>query len=58
MSGFDMGIGVGAILWGLVAKALGYGIMYLLAVIPVIIAFVLYFVLVKNRTSRPVPVVR
>jgi MFS family permease len=58
MSGFDMGIGVGAIIWGLVAKVLGYGIMYLLAVTPVIIAFVLYFVLVKNRSSHPVPVGR
>jgi MFS family permease len=58
LSGFDMGIGVGAILWGLVAKVLGYGTMYLLAVIPVIIAFVLYFVLVKNRPSHPAPVGR
>jgi predicted MFS family arabinose efflux permease len=51
MSGFDLGIGVGSILWGLVARAVGYGMMYLLAVTPVLIAFVLYFVLVKRSPA-------
>ena len=54
MSGFDLGIGIGAILWGLVAKAVGYGMMYLLGVTPVGIAFALYFVLVKNRSPQRV----
>lgn len=43
MSGFDLGIGMGSMIWGMVAKYTGYSLMYLLAVIPVIIAFVLYF---------------
>ncbi len=49
MSGFDLGIGVGSMIWGLIAKILGYSTMYLLAVIPVIIALFLYFVLGKNK---------
>lgn len=50
MSGFDLGIGIGSILWGFTAKFTGYSTMYLLAVIPVIIAFVLYLVL-SNKES-------
>lgn len=54
MSGFDLGIGTGAILWGVVAKFLGYSTMYLLNLLPVATAFILYFVLVKKRAGRPV----
>lgn len=42
LSGFDLGIGVGSMLWGFIAKISGYSTMYLLAVIPVIIAFFLH----------------
>jgi predicted MFS family arabinose efflux permease len=52
MSGFDLGIGIGSMLWGFTAKFTGYSTMYLLAVIPVIIAFVLYFVLGKNKSVQ------
>jgi MFS family permease len=52
MSGFDLGIGVGAILWGLVAKFLGYSAMYLLNLTPVAVAFILYVVLAKKRLHR------
>lgn len=39
---FDVGIGLGAILWGIVAHAVGYGMMYLLAGIPIIISLFAY----------------
>ncbi|SHN59176.1 MFS transporter [Desulfitobacterium chlororespirans] len=47
--GFDIGIGVGAITWGAVAEITGYRMIYLLAVLPVVIAFLLY--LGKDRLT-------
>lgn len=52
MSGFDLGIGIGSIIWGITAKAFGYDTMYLLAIIPVIIAFFLYFYLGRSKTPK------
>lgn len=49
MSGFDLGIGIGSMLWGFIAKFTGYSTMYLLAVIPVIIAFFLYLFMSKKK---------
>lgn len=40
--GFDIGIGLGAIIWGAIAEITGYQTIYLLAVIPVVIAFFIY----------------
>ena len=51
MSGFDLGIGVGSILCGLVAKLTGYPVMYLLTLLPVTVAFALYFLLARKRDS-------
>ncbi|NLI91387.1 MAG: MFS transporter [Peptococcaceae bacterium] len=51
MSGFDLGIGVGSMIWGVTAKFTGYSTMYLLAVIPVIIAFSLYLYLGKTKAA-------
>jgi predicted MFS family arabinose efflux permease len=48
MSGFDLGIGVGSILWGFIAGFAGYSTMYLLAALPVVVAFVLYIYLGKK----------
>lgn len=53
MSGFDLGIGTGSIIWGLIAKVLGYSTMYLLGVIPVIIAFFLYFLMGHKNFHVP-----
>jgi MFS family permease len=39
----DMGVGVGAMVWGFVAQALGYRIMYLTASIPITLAGVIYY---------------
>ncbi len=41
--GFDLGIGVGAMLWGAVAELVGYQAIYLWALLPIGIAFVIYW---------------
>ncbi len=40
--GFDLGIGIGSIIWGIVAEAFGYGLVYLWAMLPVLAAISLY----------------
>lgn len=48
-TGFDSGIGLGAIIFGAVASAVGYSRMYLWAVVPVVLAFILYFAVANNK---------
>lgn len=52
LSGFDLGIGIGSMIWGLIAKITGFSIMYLLAVIPVVIAFFLYLYLGRSPNLK------
>lgn len=54
LCGFDIGIGAGAIIWGLVAEVIGIRLMYLSAVIPVAVAFVLYLLMcrLEKRTRN------
>ena len=40
--GFDLGIGVGSIIWGAVAEITGYQVIYLWAIIPAAIAAIIY----------------
>ncbi|HMM06908.1 MAG TPA: MFS transporter [Clostridiales bacterium] len=40
--GFDLGIGAGSILWGIVAENFGYQFIYLLAIIPAIVGALIY----------------
>jgi len=42
-SAFDLGIAVGALLWGAVSQAVGYAQMYLWTTLPVLTALVLYW---------------
>jgi len=49
MSGFDLGIGIGSILCGIIAKFFGYSMMYLLGVIPVLISIFFYLLLSKKN---------
>lgn len=44
-SAFDLGIGVGAVLWGAVSQAIGYSSMYMLASIPGVLALISYILL-------------
>ncbi len=50
--GFDTGIGLGAVIWGFVAEALGYQAVYLGATIPVAMAFILYVLMQTGRGRR------
>ncbi|HZJ85365.1 MAG TPA: MFS transporter [Syntrophomonadaceae bacterium] len=43
-TGFDLGIGIGSIMWGLIVGMVGYSWMYLLATIPALIGLGIYFV--------------
>jgi MFS family permease len=50
--GFDLGIGAGAVLWGLVSSSIGYSKMYLATVIPVGLAFLSYLACRSSSKSR------
>jgi len=49
--GFDLGIGVGAILWGIIAENFGYQLIYLLAIIPAIVGALVYINSIKNQIN-------
>lgn len=49
--GFDLGIGAGSIMWGFIAEMVGYRAIYLLAVIPAIIAGVFYMKLTTKAAG-------
>jgi MFS family permease len=51
---FDMGVGLGAILWGFVAEATGYQVMYFTALIPVALAGATYYKF-RARMGLPKP---
>lgn len=40
--GFDLGIGVGSILWGIIAELVGFQTIYLLAMIPAVIGLLVF----------------
>lgn len=50
---FDIGVGLGSVLWGVVAQAVGYRMMYLLNVIPAVLALAFY--LAFSRQSQVAP---
>jgi MFS family permease len=49
---FDMGYGLGGIVWGLVAEATGYQAMYFITLIPLVLAVALYY---RFRTRMALP---
>jgi MFS family permease len=49
---FDMGYGLGGIVWGFVAEATGYRIMYFITLIPLLLAGTLYY---RFRTQIALP---
>ncbi len=49
---FDLGIGMGAIVWGFVAAAWGYQTMYLTTLIPLALAVAIYYTF-KTRMGSP-----
>jgi len=42
-SAFDLGIGAGSVIWGVVAQTIGYSQMYLWATLPAIIGMLIYY---------------
>lgn len=56
-TGVDLGIAIGSVLWGIVAVAVGYRIMFNLATVPMIVAFITYLFFRKtiNRSDKIVP---
>lgn len=46
---FDMGLGIGSILWGYIAEAAGFRIMYFTSLIPLFISGAIYF---KYKSSK------
>jgi MFS family permease len=52
-TGFDSGIGFGAMILGSVASAVGYSHMYLCGAVPVVIACILYFIVVRGKVTDP-----
>ena len=53
-SSFDLGIGIGATLWGVVSKLTDYSQMYLLASIPALVALVV-FIILSDREPQSQP---
>lgn len=48
-NGFDLGIGIGSVLWGAAAQATGYSQMYLIAATPAALALVVYLATDRSR---------
>lgn len=48
-TGFDLGIGLSSIMWGVVAEFTGYSLIYLLSVIPVLAALACYLLLGRKQ---------
>ncbi|MBC7339201.1 MAG: MFS transporter [Firmicutes bacterium] len=51
--GFDLGIGLGAMLWGSVSQAVGYAAMYLTATIPAGLALLVYVIIGRHQGGHP-----
>ena len=51
-TGFDAGLGFGAIIFGRIATAVGYSNMYMFASIPIILALILYFAIARKQKQK------
>jgi predicted MFS family arabinose efflux permease len=47
--GFDIGVALGSVLWGIVAAAMGYRLMFNLTIIPLVIALAVYFFRIPKK---------
>lgn len=48
---FDLGLGIGTIIWGYVAEAAGYRVMYLLTLLPLVFAGLIYYRIREMREN-------
>jgi len=46
----DLGLGLGSILWGFVAQAVGYDVMYLLVILPTLVSLLVYLLFARKAT--------
>ena len=51
----DLGLGLGSVLWGLVAQSYGYELMYLAAIIPSLLSLFVYLLARQRKTRQVVP---
>ncbi|MGB9903506.1 MAG: MFS transporter, partial [Desulfotomaculales bacterium] len=51
----DLGLGLGSVLWGLVAQSYGYEPMYLVAMIPSLLSLFVYLFARQRKTRQAVP---
>ncbi len=52
MNGFDLGIGLGAVIWGLVSSATSFSIMYLICIVPLLFSLFFYLYIGKQEKSK------
>ncbi|TCL57706.1 putative MFS family arabinose efflux permease [Hydrogenispora ethanolica] len=52
-TGFDLGVGLGSILWGAVAQIAGYRMMYLWTIVPICLALFCLLALGRKESLRP-----
>ncbi|WP_051599234.1 MFS transporter [Metaclostridioides mangenotii] len=53
-NGFDGGIGVGSVVAGIVASNIGYSKMYMYLSISIVLAFLIYFVFIRGKSSNKI----
>ena len=53
MSGFDLGMGFGSLGSGFVAQYVGYSVLYLVCIIPVVCALIFYLIMGKKHKHTP-----
>ena len=54
-TGFDIGVALGSVRWGMVAAAMGYKLMFNLTIIPLVLALAVYFFRVPGKHSAKQP---
>ena len=54
-TGFDIGVALGSVLWGMVAAAMGYKFMFNLTIIPLVLALAVYFFRIQGSSLRSSP---
>ncbi len=50
MSGFDLGFGIGAIIWGFVAEAFGYSSLYFINTVLLLFSLLIYLYLLRKKS--------
>jgi MFS family permease len=53
-NGFDGGIGVGSVVAGIIASNIGYSKMYMYLSISIVLAFLIYFVFIRGKSSNKI----